>query len=325
MQWGNFALTTSATCPNNYVIRGPYPRALVNVPVNFKLLLDDQYKYSPSQAGNWTAPVSPVNIDSADMKEDDGAPKLEGLFRNVKIGLRARRLEAGEPWFGYKAITPTWTFNVGANGERTWNSNNAGDLQQKNVTATFTYQTSSAGLATGGRAFDSNSKQILSAYTLPAYQVQLETSCGFEWAMAWEVSVKDKIVKDPPTAPCFVPTVAQPAPTLAATEGCPAGQVATGRWKYKWDIKSSSDCGNGVLANEGWCGQDMKYYNLLPLPYSIRKNTTEGGVFKGTTYWSPQGGGIKVPVIEVQTVMREACVANGTCSAPTAPGASLSP
>lgn len=324
MQWGAFGLQTAATCPTNYVMRDPYPRALVNKPVNFRLLLDEQYRFSPSKAGSWAAPVSPVNINSADLAEPDGAPKYEGLFRKVTIGLRGRRLEAGEEWFGYKAITPTWTFNTG-NGERTWNGSSGGSLQQKNVTSTFMYQTSSAGLPSGGRAFDSNSKQILNAYTLPAYQVQLETACGFEWAMNWEISVKDKIVKDPPTAPCYVPSVAQPAPANPATEGCPAGQVANGRWKYKWEMRAATDCGDGVLAFEGWCGQDMKHYGVWALPYSIRRNTTEGGVFKGTTYWSPQAGGIKVPVIEVQTVMRDECVANGTCSPPTAPGASLAP
>lgn len=141
--------------------------------------------------------------------------------------------------------------------------------------------------------------------------------------MAWEVSVKDRIVKDPPNAPCFVPSQAQPAPANPATEGCAAGQVANGKWKYTWQAKAATNCGNGVMANEGWCGQDMKHYGLLPLPYAIRKNATEGGVFKGTTYWSPQGAGIRVPVIEVQTVMRDECVASGACGAPSVPGGSV--
>jgi len=325
MEWGNLTLTANAVCPNNMVLRSPYPRTLINVPTQFTLLLDDQYRYGPSKTGNWTAPTSPINIDSAALKDVDGSPKIEGLFREMKIGLRARRLDAGEPWFGYKAITPTWTFNSGASGERVWNSNKAEDLVQKNVTATFTYQTSSAGLSLGGREFDSNSKTIANSYNLPAYQVKLETACGFEWAMAWEVSVKDKIVKDPPDAPCFTPDETNPSPSIAATEGCPTGQVATGKWKFRWQPKTSIDCGDGITAVEGWCGMDMKYYKLLPLPYAIRKVTTEGGVFKGSTYWSPAGAGIAVPVVEIQTVMREACVANGTCSPPSVPEYSVVP
>jgi len=325
MYWGNISLTTSASCPNNVVLRDPYPRALVNVPVNFALQLDEQYRYGPNKAGNWTPQSSPQNIDSPELAEADGSPKYEGLYREMKIGLRTRRLDAGEPWFGFKAITPTWTFNNGVNGERVWNSNKADDLVQKNVTSTFRFQTSSAGLATGGREFDSNSKTIGNGYSLPAYQVQLETACGLEWAMTWKASVKDSIVKDPPDAPCFAPTAANPAPAVAATVGCPDGQVATGKWKYKWEEKNSTDCGDGVTALEGWCGLDMQYYKMQPLPYQIRKQTTEGGVFKGSTYWSPNGAGIRVPVVEVQTVMREACVANGTCSPPSAPGGSLAP
>lgn len=327
MNWGDIRLTTSAVCARNTVMRNPYPRTLVNIPVNFKLLLDDQYRYGPSKTGNWTAPASPSNIDSTDLMDTDGTPKLEGLYREMKIGLRARRLDAGEPWFGYKAITPTWTFNTGANGERVWNPSKSSDLVQKNVTATFTYQTSSAGLATGGREFDSNAKAIANSYNLPAYQVQLETACGFEWAMDWKVSVKDTIVKDPPTAPCFTPDATHPSPAIAATNGCPTGQVATGKWKYKWETKKSNDCGDGVMAVDGWCGMDLKYYKLTTsgFPYLVVKGATEGGVFKGSTYWSPSGAGIKVPVVEVQTVMREACVANGTCSPLTAPGSSLTP
>ena len=205
MEWGSLVMRANAVCLNNTILRNPYPRTLVNVPTNFTLLLDDQYRYGPSKVGNWTAPASPANIHSSDLQNTDGTPKYEGLYENMKIGLRARRLEAGEPWFNFKAITPTWTFNAGTNGERVWNSNKAEMLVQKHVTATFTFQTSSAGLATGGREFDSNSKTIANSYNLPAYQVQLETSCGFEWSMAWEVSVKDTIVKDPEGAPCFTP------------------------------------------------------------------------------------------------------------------------
>ncbi len=325
LHWGPFALTTNATCPNNMVLRDPYPRALVNVRTNFELLLDEQYKYGPSKAGNWSPEVSPENIEDENLKDKDGAPKFEGMRRNVRIGLRAKRLEAGEMWFGYQAITPTWTFNSGLNGERAWNNSKGGDLVQKNVTATFTYETSSYGLATGGREFDSGTKKILNTYNLSAYQVQLETACGFEWSMSWELSVKDRIVKTDEAAPCWLPDEAHKAPPIAASEGCPPGQVADGKWKYKWESRISSDCGDGIEAIEGWCGQDMKKYGLLDKPFAIRKITTEGGIFKGDKYWSPAGAGIRVPVVEVQTVMREQCVAENSCSAPVASSASLVP
>jgi hypothetical protein len=51
--------------------------------------------------------------------------------------------------------------------------------------------------------------------------------------------------------------------------------------------------------------------------YEVRTHTVSGGTFKGVEYWD-QPAGIWVPVLEIQSVLREECVARGTCAPPSA-------
>lgn len=57
---------------------------------------------------------------------------------------------------------------------------------------------------------------------------------------------------------------------------------------------------------------------LLSTSYAVQTQTLSGGQLQGQTYWdAPEA--IWVPVIEVQTVMRDQCAATGVCPTPDPP------
>ena len=163
---------TIRECPVNEVLREPYPRALVTVPITFTLI-DNlvpklNFATAPAPAKNSTYP-----------KTSYGVMLRHGAAGTVTIAVRGTRLEANTQWLGQKVISPTWTFQ-----DRPWRTATEYPSNQYNVTSTYQYAASSYGLPEKGRAFD-NVLKLPSAtdYDLPAYPVQLATPCKYEYRL----------------------------------------------------------------------------------------------------------------------------------------------
>lgn len=296
IQTWNLHAEADTSCPINEVTRAPYPRSLVNVETQFTL--------APPNTSNGTtsAPQSPANLDW--YLDSHGNPTEEGyragIWKNLSMTMRSRRFNGGELWFGQIVPGPTWTF-----ADRDWNTGVLPRVQQ-GASATYIYQTSSADLDTVfGRSFDMVNKQPGDTYNLPAYGVTLQSACGHEWKSNFEIAARQWTK----TGPCY-PTRLLPdgktyEPAGTSNQGCNPGWVAPGYGVYSWREQATS-----------WAGIDLRFAGRTT-PYDIRMRTQSGGTFDGQTYWD-EPGGIWVPVLEVQSVLRDECVANGSCVPPTA-------
>lgn len=303
----NVGASTETTCPINQVLRAPYPRALVNAETNFFL----QPAIYNSESGYLTAPQSPDNL--IDFIDADGNPTEAGynaaVWKNFVLAVRSRRFNGGENWFAMAAARPGWNFS-----DRAWN-NGPDPRTQEGATARYTYGTSSAGLATrNGRAYDLASRAPADAYTLPAYRVDIQTSCGHEWR-GWADLAQRAWHK---TGACSagIPLPDPPGgwwhPEGTSGEGCPPGEFAPGYYTYFWATFSTSWAGINMLQT----GRDTTY--------DLQNAAEGGGQVNNTLYWDANSG-VWVPVVEVQSVLRQACVAAGTCAPPVAEPGSLAP
>jgi len=214
--------------------------------------------------------------------------------------MRSRRFNGGENWLGQTAPPPQWVFS-----DRDWNTGSLPRVQNGHQ-ASYVYQTASAGLETRlGRAFDTVRRAPADRFDLPAYNVALTTYCGHEWRAT--VTLSTRLWH--PTGPCFetrlMPDGKTFEPEGTSNEGCAPGWVSPGYWTYGW-ANFATD----------WAGIDMRSVGRSTT-YDIRTRTLSGGIFKGQEYWDTPAG-IWVPVIEVQSVMRNECVAEGSCEPPRA-------
>src|SRR4029453_10438884 len=100
-------------------------------------------------------------------------------------------------------------------------------------------------------------------------------------------------------------------PPGTSTEGCSPGWVAPGHWVYSWSSFSTD-----------WSGVDMTLTGLSTT-YDVQPHSVSGGFYYDNVYWDSPSG-IWVPVVEVQSVLRSRCVADGTCAPPRAEPNSLS-
>jgi hypothetical protein len=92
-------------------------------------------------------------------------------------------------------------------------------------------------------------------------------------------------------------------PAGTSNEGCAPGWVSPGNWQYGW-----------ATVQTPWAGVNMTQMGY-PVPYDVRSRTRSAGMFRGQMYIdSPDG--VWVPVVEVQSVLRDECVAAGTCAPP---------
>jgi hypothetical protein len=298
----NAKITT--TCPVNKVNRSPYPRSLVNVETNF--ILDPPENISIVN----TAPQSPANLSS--FVDENGDPTKAGykagVWKNLVLTMRSRRFNGGENWFGQIIPPPQWTFD-----DRTWNINKGRyPARQAGTETTYVYQTTSAGLNTVfGRGFDIVNKKPSDNYNLAAYGVSVETYCGHEWKES--AMVADRTWN--PTGPCYETRILPNGKTLeyggTSNEGCEPGFVSPGDWTYSW-----------VQVETPWAGVDMRQKGD-PVSYDVRSFTRSGGFFKNRITgveeaYTDEPAGVWVPVVEVQSVLRDECVANGTCDPPKA-------
>ena len=166
---------TIRECPVNEVLRQPYPRALVTLPITFTLKDNLVPKLN-------SAIASLPNKNSAKYlaaTDSNGVMILHGAAGSVTLAVRGTRLVGNTQWLGQKVISPTWTFQ-----DRPWRTATEYPSNQYNITSTYQYAASSYGLPEKGRAFD----HVLglpspSDYDLPAYPVQLATPCKYEYQL----------------------------------------------------------------------------------------------------------------------------------------------
>jgi hypothetical protein len=168
--------TTIRECPTNQVIRMPYPRALVTVPVTFTLIDD----FEPILQ---TAVAGPPARNATMPKTPNGVLLRHGAAGLVTLSVRGTRLQGGTNWFGQTVVSPTWTFQ-----DRSWHSTTAFPSVQKGISTTYQYATSSFGLPDKGRGFDFVNKVPANNYDLPAYPVQLATPCKYEYQLTVQKS-----------------------------------------------------------------------------------------------------------------------------------------
>jgi hypothetical protein len=298
-------------CPINEVLRAPYPRTLVNVDTNF--ILQPREYNDPN--GISSAPQSPANIDL--YVDGKGDPTEEGyaagVWKNLRLVMRSQRLAGGALWFDQVVPKPEWRFT-----DRAWNSPKYPQVQEGEM-AKYNYQTSSADLNTlFGRAFDFRNRQPSNDFNLPAYPVQLKTFCGHQWKVV--VDLAEKVWKK--EGECYAtrlnPDGTTQEPPGTSNAQCPPGFVAPGQFKLGWKPFDTQ-----------WANIDLRIIGRLN-GYDQRTRTKAGGVFKdrlsGTNrVWWDDPWGIWVPVVEVQSVIRDECVAEGSCEPPAAEGGSLAP
>lgn len=308
----NVHADVSTSCPINKVLRAPYPRSLVNVDTNFIL----QWQDYDSEGGNSSAPQSPDNL--SDFVDANGNPTelgySVGIWRNLVLTMRSERLQGGMVWFGQTVPNPQWLFE-----DRTWNTDRKYPTHQQGILAKFNYETSSAGLPNmNGRSYNPIYKVPADSYSLAAYSVIVKTFCGQQIKESVEVAQrtwtpdgklpKDCFKPDPPLNPDGSTNI----PPGTSQDGCPAGKVAYGHWVYSWKSQTTD-----------WAGVDETLTGSTTT-YKTRLQTKAGGVLNNITYWDLPDG-LWVPVVEIQSVLRDKCVSEGTCLPPPPDIGSLAP
>jgi hypothetical protein len=305
VQTWNVRAEVNTACPVNEVLRAPYPRTLVNITTTFIL---EPHEYNAIE-GLSSDPQSPANliwfIDEYGNPTEEGY--AAGVWKDLRLIMRSRRFNGGETWFSTTVPRPHWTFT-----DREWNAG-ASPAEQEGPQATYIYRTSSSGLDTQfGRAFDFDNRVPADDFTLPAYGVSLATYCGHEWKVT--LSLVERYWQA--SGPCYATQLFPDGTTLepfgTSNEGCQPGWVAPGAWAYRWKDYATD-----------WAGIDLTQIGRAT-PYDTRTRTQAGGFFGGVKYWD-EPVGIWVPVVEVQSVIRSECVAEGLCEPPAAEPGSLAP
>lgn len=295
-----YYIAAQVSCPVNEVLREPYPRTLVTLPTRFTLLPNSDYAENWSSRGDMADPYYYEVAHVADPVKgiEIGDPVHDGEFRNIRIGVRAQRKPAFSTWIGQSVPDSLFEFQ-----DRGWNGGHRQyPTSQRGSVVAFEYETSSWGLPIGGRAFDfTQQKPAAADYSLPAYTAQTTTYCGFEWDITWEYSAGEEH--------SFEQCRWYGLPTPSNTRSCGAGNgwaQAVGTI-YKWHTYEL-----------GWTPVDARLSGY-PNTYVAMTGVKSGGKFKNVIYWDDGGpGGIRVPVVEVQSVLREPCVYDGSCQPPTA-------
>jgi len=338
--WGYY-IWVSARVPPHRVQVDPFPRWLVAMgaplPDPFesgepgKLILMDYPAFTPPElcapngpgfsAGCWS---DSVNLPDPVREEPD-----PGDIKNYRLGLRWRRVRSDQPDPNDLGAVPPvcWDFD-----EREWNvgkdygyGRTAGESCGSTIVAHI-YETSSWDKPHNGPRFlpkeevcpgDPNGccEQVPSGdgeWDMPAYQVKVYTTWAAEWAVqwdAWEVvgtewSPEDSCFSRPEGEPLGIPHRDCP---YADNRGCnPAdswcGQI--GAPVYDW-----------VHHSEGWYPIDLREYGSATWYYTSWAVITTGeGPWCEYEYADPNPSDtVRVPVIEVQSVLRDPCILDDSC------------
>ena len=338
-EW-EYALHVSARVPPHLVQVDPFPRWLVAMgaplPSPFtssrpgRLTLQDYPGHTPP---GLCAPNGPGNADGC-WSNSVAIPPTHlyaepspGFVRNYRIGLRWRRLDRtdGVDLGPYPPIC--WDFD-----ERDWNVGadyGYGSIpasQCGSTSVTHVYETSSWGLPHNGPRYlpaeeacpaweEHCCEQVPSddgEWDMAAYQVRVYTTWAAEWQVRWESWEQVGMEWGDcgctgldPTADPNWRSCGEPPPGICI--GTVDGTEWWGRWgepEYGW-----------VEQVEGWHPIDLRLHGSPTWYYtSYAVITTGAGPWCAYEYADPNPGDtVRVPVIEVQSVLRDPCVVDGTC------------
>jgi len=146
---------------------------------------------------------------------------------------------------------------------------------------------------------------------MPAYQVRVNTTWAAEWKVewdAWEVVRVD-------WGDCFCR--AEGKPLGVPSSGCGGSEPACGGCAG-WCGKVGDPEYGWVQHAVGWHPFDLRDYGSGTWAYTSWAVITSGaGPWCAFEYADPNPGDtVRVPVIEVQSVLRDPCVIDGSCPRP---------
>jgi len=329
--------------PPHIVQVDPFPRWLVAMgaplPEPFesgepgRLTLQDYPEYTPPglcapngpgfEEGCWSDPAAFPE------READEEPQ-PGDVRGFRIGLRWRRVRNDRPHENDLGVVPPvcWDFderewNVGAN----YGYGRIPAMECGSTSVTHIYETSSWGKPHNGPRFlpreeacDMTSyrertegccEQVPSGdgeWDMPAYQVRVYTTWGAEWAVQWD----EWEVVGTEWGDCFCRAEGEPLGVVH--EACPAGEPACGGCTG-WCGRLGEPEYDWVHHFEGWNPIDLREFgNSTWYHTSWAVITTGSGPWCAWEYADPNPGDtVRVPVIEIQSVLRDPCVIDDSC------------
>jgi hypothetical protein len=335
LDWG-YQLSVWARVPPHRVQVDPFPRWLVAMGAPLPA------PYESGQAGRLTLQDYPAltnastpancgpayndggcwsnsaNIPNPIRRNAEGeAEPRPGDVKDYRLGLRWRRIDivSGNDLGPIPPIC--WAFD-----ERDWNiGRDYGYGPISNVACgtavEHIYETSSWDKPHNGANFyppeevcgaqEHCCEQVPSQWTNPAYQVTVPTYWAAEWAKEWYVW--EQVGAEfgecgcygappgpfEPNQPCTAP------PGICTQPGEWYGRI--GRPRYDW-----------VHHEEAWHTIDLRRFggdNWYFTSWSVV--TTGRGDWCAYEYTNGGGTSVPVPVIEIQSVLRDPCVLNGTC------------
>jgi len=344
-EWA-FSLWVSARVPPHRVQVDPFPRWLVAMgaplPAPYesgepgRLTLQDYPAYTPPElcapngpgyeAGCWSEPAA------WPQREPDEEPE-PGDVRNFRVGLRWRRVRADQPnGNDLGPVPPTcWDFN-----ERAWNvGQNYGygpipGMVCGSTNVTHIYETSSWGLPHNGPRFlpreeacnmmnyservNGCCEQVPSGdgeWDMAAYQVRVATTWAVEWAVKWEAW--ERVGTEWSECGCHAEWGGPPPGSVPHQDCTPPAGVCN--QPGEWYGRIGEGAYTWVAHEEGWHPLDLRQFGNPTWYYTSWAVITTGeGPWCAYEYADPNPGDtVRVPVIEVQSVLRDPCVLTDSC------------
>ncbi|HHS97683.1 MAG TPA: hypothetical protein ENK08_07260 [Chloroflexi bacterium] len=341
--WGYY-LWVSARVPPHRVKMWPFPRWLVAMgaplPQPFesgepgRLTLLDDPAFTPPEL---CAPHGPGNeggcwSDAVSFPtREEGEEPQPGDVRNYRIGLRWRRARNDRPHPNDIAGVPPvcWDFD-----EREWNIGKDygyGRIVNEVCWAnevTHIYETSSWGKPHNGARFlppeevcrrvdweRGCCEQVPDEWDLPAYQVRVYTTWAAEWAVEYERY--ERVGTEWSECQCTDYDPAQYPDVEWRSCGDPPEGVCVGVYddpQTEWWGKQREVVYDWVHHFEGWYPIDLREYGNPTWYYTSYRVTTIGeGPWCPDHRYTHTGDAVPVPVIEVQSVLRDPCVIDNSC------------
>lgn len=303
--WG-YNINTWTRVPPHKVARYPYPRWLVSLPGQLRLIRDPLFSVEggPQGAGGQDGFWS----DTAAIPNPPRDEPVDGDIKNYRIGVRWRMGMPGQSRFGGSAIPDScWDFD-----ERGWNvSGGYAPAGACGDTVAHTYETSSYGKPENGVRFDHSAEGCdkVGAANLPAYQVTVPTYWIAEWADEW-----DQYHTWTEWGSCGC-AGSEPSGVPHTTSGCSAPPgicIQPGEWYGK----VGEEKGEWRHHYVGWYPIDLREFGEAHWYYTSYKVTPtgQGGDWcPGHTYVESTGTVVPIPVIEAQSIIVDPCRLYGTC------------
>ena len=333
--WG-YHIWVEARVPPHRVQVIPFPRWLVAMgaplPAPYesgepgRLILQDDPAFTPPELCAPNGPGFSAGCWSDAAMWPERGPNEEpqrGDIRNYRLGLRWRRVRADRPNALDLGVPPLscWFFD-----EREWNIGaNYGygpiyDSVCGATEVTHVYETSSWGKPRNGARFLPPEQacprgvahcceQVPEVWDMPAYQVRVNTFWQAEWNVKWESYELVGVGDYGDDSTCFCRP--QGAPTGVPHVGCGA-EVPACSGCNGWCGKVAEPVYDWVQHEQGWAGIDLRRW--LGQWYYEQWQVCSGGAGPWCAFeYGTCGGAVPVPVIEVQSVLRDPCILDGSC------------